>query len=357
MRIELYHQILLHVPLNLFWRLIGLNRNLNKLLRSEHFWLEKCQTEFHLLHDRIGSYRRYYFLRSNNIVGTLYTTEGNIVATAVRYYHRVFLNEGDIFASLYLTRSTLKLVDPERDDKLISSMEEVDAIFDVAAYVYIITRQREKRVLLVEEDGRFIEETLDDHFGLFDLSDVIRLTYCNMYWALLSNGDLYYFKRKSKQGRMKYAEGVIDVTRLTVDIIAVIHRSGVCELVSTAPEIKSVRSLQTYVRWKISDATCVGFRMDGLCDRYTEYDLDFEFRQQRPIFPYQLNELSFTVPIRDFFYEHKNKQYHNVEIFVTIDGVGHLNIKTKLTKYLPTIDYVGITNLGDGERLVAVSKN
>ena len=64
--------VFLHLPLQVFWRLPGLNHRLNRHLRSELFWRLKCEGEFHLLPETLPSYRYYYLLCSKNAYGRLY---------------------------------------------------------------------------------------------------------------------------------------------------------------------------------------------------------------------------------------------------------------------------------------------
>lgn len=72
MRIELLHQILLHAPVHLFWRLAGLNRMLNSLLLMESFWKEKVRRTFARIQQGIPCYRAYYLLSIVSKTGDLY---------------------------------------------------------------------------------------------------------------------------------------------------------------------------------------------------------------------------------------------------------------------------------------------
>ena len=64
--------VLLHLPLQLFRRLPGMNRRLDRHMKSEHFWRLKCKIEFHLLPETIPNFRYYYLLCSRSGYGRLF---------------------------------------------------------------------------------------------------------------------------------------------------------------------------------------------------------------------------------------------------------------------------------------------
>lgn len=71
-RSELLYPILLRLPLNVIWRLPGLNKQFNKLLEKELLWKLKCEFEFPVLHTRIPNYRHYWLIRTTNYYGRLF---------------------------------------------------------------------------------------------------------------------------------------------------------------------------------------------------------------------------------------------------------------------------------------------
>lgn len=71
-REELILPILLHLPLNVLWRLPGWNKLLNKWLMREHFWRLKVEREFILRLEKVPNYRLYYLMCSTNCYGRLY---------------------------------------------------------------------------------------------------------------------------------------------------------------------------------------------------------------------------------------------------------------------------------------------
>lgn len=72
-REELLLPILLHLPLNVIWRLPGWNKLLNQRLMKEHLWKLKCQREFTIVIDKVPSYRLYYLICSTNCYGRLFS--------------------------------------------------------------------------------------------------------------------------------------------------------------------------------------------------------------------------------------------------------------------------------------------
>lgn len=74
-RIHLFHELLLRVPLQLVWRLVGLNHRLHRLMFDDFLWKRRCQLEFPLLPTIITSYRTYWLKRTTRAYGRLWFNE------------------------------------------------------------------------------------------------------------------------------------------------------------------------------------------------------------------------------------------------------------------------------------------
>lgn len=69
---HLFTAVLLHLPLNVVWRLPGWNHLLHKRLMNDHLWRLKVEMEFPLFLNKIPNYRLYYLMGSTNCYGNLY---------------------------------------------------------------------------------------------------------------------------------------------------------------------------------------------------------------------------------------------------------------------------------------------
>ena len=69
---SLRFHLLTRLPVNVIWRLVGINRAWNKSLLNEHIWRVRNETEFRFYHSRVPSERLYHLIRSRNRYGKLY---------------------------------------------------------------------------------------------------------------------------------------------------------------------------------------------------------------------------------------------------------------------------------------------
>lgn len=360
--------------MNIFWRLIGLNRNLNKLLLLEHFWREKCDQEFSLLHDNVPSYRGYYFLRSERIIGTLYTTSGEVVANRVQWYQQVYLGRSHGFASLYLTERRLLLVDKlgEIIDSLegvttISAFGDVDttnsAFGDVDTTNYLVVIDGKRKIVELERE-KFRLVDIGNYLGKGYATSVDQIIFVQFYWFLLDDGSVYYSRNGPHERATFYRRGVVQIAAVTENWLVIIDRTGRSEFIhfnlGAENELTSISSRSTnYVKWRIFEDHYYGVRMDGsidvvlFSDLMSEYQHHQLFTQTPPTLPIAQSR-STPVPIRDIFYEYAANEQNLIVVF--IDGTAELNVFSELLDNHPRIKYFGLSFLGDGEKLVAVSK-
>lgn len=70
--IRLFHEVLLHLPIQVLWRLIGRNHQLHQLMMDEFLWRRNCEQEFKVLHTKIPCYRIYWLKRTEKAYGRLF---------------------------------------------------------------------------------------------------------------------------------------------------------------------------------------------------------------------------------------------------------------------------------------------
>lgn len=110
--------LVLHLPLNLIWRLAGLNKQLNKILMLEQLWLERCRKEFKLLHNKIPCYRIYFLIRSRSCYGKIYEFLGDNINHIFPEFTRVVWVRN--IANTYMILNDRKLYLRRKDGTLFS---------------------------------------------------------------------------------------------------------------------------------------------------------------------------------------------------------------------------------------------
>lgn len=115
--VHLYPILILKLPLNLIWKLIGLNSELNKVFKNELIWRMKCEQEFKVLIDplviKMVGWRYYYFLQSENIYGKLFIRGRKIEQLVhVKHFCKIYEDIYLILANgvLYVARDLMNIV-------------------------------------------------------------------------------------------------------------------------------------------------------------------------------------------------------------------------------------------------------
>lgn len=215
MQYEIAHNLFLHLPLNLVWRLVGLNHIVNKVLLSEHLWRVRCEREFPLLPNKINSYRLYWLMMTRRISGKLYDSDGRMMLKGVSWFDSFHLyNEEKVY--LVLMNRTLYLgrgVDPYRQlQPLVNGVVSVEKLsIDYEMYLLIIDDHRRK---YLKVNGEGSPEIIDHMFLKFSditcprpTNDVVSQRVVQAYidnvlhydggpdvvnsWVLLDSGELY----------------------------------------------------------------------------------------------------------------------------------------------------------------------
>lgn len=344
MRIELLHQVLLHVPLNLVWRLVGLSRNLNKLLLLEQFWKEKCQEEFSLLHTKIASYRRYYLIRSERIVGNLYSRQGTIIQSRVKWYQEIYLSEIDQEYLLYHSEDKIYY----DQTMIVGGVKTISAINDLEHFYLLMLNDGRRRFLRIfdnsdwECEGNWMGP---DHDRTMIQATEIKNNGHKSYWLLLASGRLYYTMEKEIK---QYSDNVVSICSVGNRELFIIDQDGKCNRINILRDgsIKTTQfGDQNYIRWSNCLTADIGYKND----RTEIFTIDHDH-------PNQI--VTNTVPIRSILYEDWESidRYEFNGIAVGIDGVGHLHNSSILIARKQEINYFGLIEIGQDEYILAVRK-
>ena len=336
-----YHNLLLHLPVNIIWRLIGLNRELNKVFLLEYFWKQRCEREFYLLHDTISSYRRYYLIRSDFIRGRLYNDKDEVLLKDIDYFNVVC---GKI---VYLSHGQLYHFNQDRGSKLLCSG---------VAHVASMSEETKKLIPLILDDGRrmILSVARDsdgaDPFQMIDspydpsMIQMMRIyiaTGGSLLWVLLENGDLIYV---DDRGQHPYAREVVQIEMMWTAQLFILHSDGRAYHVSmeNGVDFESVRlGNDLYIKLAYVHYSLYVFTEDGRCEKFVvghSGNIDIKSTYNSPI------------PIRTILPDTYEKN-----VIVTIDGCGTIeNPKIQLIKQPLKIDFIGLRGIY-GSLVVAVS--
>lgn len=255
----IYHNILLRIPLNIVWRLVGLNRQLNKLLSSELLWRRRSEKEFPLLHSRITSYRLYYLIRSECIRNNLYSNNRLIVKNTdnLWLYHSMYLylnSEG-----LYLNKILI-----------VPKVAKVVGLYDERNRDnYLITKQDGEQLLMELEDRH------DPILGRtsFDprLIDVVTMRISNkgLKWLLYDTGELLYL---CQDKLVVHERDVIQILPVDSVSLLVLYKEGHMKMISVwvhdHPVFQdSLVAGNNYIRLMSTNKTFYATKATGESDR------------------------------------------------------------------------------------------
>ena len=236
---ELLHQLLLHLPppppwggalaqRGVIWRLLGFNKELNRVLQLESLWREKCEREFPLLHDKslITSYRLYYLIRSDHLVAKMWESRKKIPVGRVSWYR---LCEDDIETKYHLFLSGGNLYQRQVEDHLHPSgwgkliLSGIDKITELSQDWYQIESDTTYHYLhFVDADTvNSFAHLLGDNYDQslianFNLTDDVNY---DLYFFLLSDGGLY---RSEEKMATKIKDEVVQIIGRHNDRLAIL---------------------------------------------------------------------------------------------------------------------------------------
>lgn len=319
--------------------------------------------EFPLLHDKIVSYRRYYLIRSEKIVGDLYNIDGTIVATEVKWYYFIYLKATDEEPMLYLQRDRLYL----EEKPLLSNVKSI-ARMDDDNYFVIMEDGHRLFLTLQPDSGEYeirlnlwgdpYDATLlqigDLHIDIGAKDEQGKRVRTAVTWLLLSSGTLYYYIEGQP---IEYTTGVTEIIFEGNKYLYVVYSNGQLEFISM-DENKAIVSFtmdnSNYIKGTIIGDTLFAFRDDGAVDRYT-HPIPLGFgRRQKKVLPMTLREtITAPTPIRAIFIESNTEE----QIIVEINGDGYCELHNSVLPSRVKTIYQGIIELGDDDHLIAVGKN
>lgn len=318
--LEIAHEVLLHLPINIVWRLLGLNRVMNKVLLLEYFWKQRCEREFGLLHDKISSYRRYYLIHSQFIRGNLYENNGNIIQSRIDWcpYYDLYMKDGQVF---------------HKNIKICSGVAYVGEM-------YKKTYHRDRSFLLGMTDGT--KMSLMPGFYIYEVEQLNQQMICfadisrtgqyiddKVSFVLLDNGELLY-RKSFKDTWQVYARDVVQIAAFIGNILFINFRDGHVDRLRIGGDgmlVAETIGRDRYIKFRVISNNIYMFTEDGRCDVCSS-------SEDRIVKTFTLD-----APIRSAL--HLDKQ----EILLTIDGRGYLNQSMILIKRLVEIDVFGLINV------------
>lgn len=365
MRIELFHQLLLHVPINIVWRLIGLNHRLNRLLLSERFWKEKCELEFSLLHTKIVSYRRYYFIRSNKIHGHLYNLSGEIVIRGISWYHdlrgtmtKLYLQNNKLHFGYNWVIPGVSSVFPLNDDydNLVLIMIDGSRKFLHLSFLY--SKKDKYELTTTWRDETHVRSLLQYESIINDYG---RDNTIFTGWLLLTSGMLYYYFDEGNGGVVSpstgYTERVIQIASIDGRLLLILFDDGSGRILKMNEnrEIVSIAiEANNYIKATVIGKNFYLFTEDGKIDQFEE-DFEHDLREGYDSTPDET--ITSTLPLRGFFYESNwVDPDHAHKIIVEINGDGYLLLESDLAPNRVRTNYEGLSNVGDGRFVVATKR-
>lgn len=365
MRSELYHLILLHVPLNLVWRLIGLNRILNILLLKEQLWKEKCQRKWNdRLYRSITSYRRYFLLRTDHLHGDLHL-RGKNESELIRISWYRFLDRpfpvSPMNYILYLTegRVIVRTVDEKRqlgEEMVLVTGARLMWEYDEFCYfvraidgdVHMIHRR--------DEEGRFVVKSYLEANMNSTYRDMVSL-------AVLKSKRRVYALILQRSGRLitvdnrkrtNTEEGIVQLMYCSKYCIATLSQKGTIRLFMLDNDITPIELPgNNYIkmgRFPIGERqnqVFIGYKEDGSIEVFSLLALYLNDGSSRP------EQLTHELPIRYYGRNLDNDQ----AIIVTIDGNGYVDLDHKRDLLLdrPQLRYFGVSSLEDPIGIIADS--
>ena len=336
-KIELLHQLMLHLPLNLIWRLIGYHKILNKLLLLESFWREKCEHEFELLHDEaiIDSYRIYYLIRSNNLVGKIWQGQGRLVAERVRWmrlvldsrYYLIFLSDGVLY-QYYLNSG-----------KQAPIITDVNKITELAERRYRIESIEDNKYKFIYFSGGGLPVISDERYGPPYDQSLMATYYLNdnhnnvFEFILLSDGSLYLVIDQSKT---LFKQDILQMINNNYENrLFILHTDGTLSQVYfnahnklTCDKLTIERCLK--ISYLVDTIQC--YLIDGSVCYLPDGSADGEYVSSK-----RVTTIKLDLPIRTIF---------NQSIIVTIDGVGTVKSDPVLFTPRSQIKYHGMLGFG-----------
>lgn len=191
--IHLFHELLLRLPLQLVWRLIGFNHRLHWLMLDEFLWKRRCELEFPVLHENIPSYRKYWLKRTEKAYGRLWYNDvivpeieraQKVVRCADTYF--VLTAEGGLYSGWYrpfrpCNTGVIRLIETNRNDQKF----------------YTVQRNR---IIATHNDGR---DNCDSYYVIddYDCTAIIDLIEFNSKIIYLTNSGQVYLWYKNQTSR------------------------------------------------------------------------------------------------------------------------------------------------------------
>lgn len=244
MRKELWFNVLLNLPLNIYWRLIGLNKNLGSVFKQELFWRRRCEREWspHQRHTIITNHRHYFLVRAAVDHGKFFDKDmGYDLGTGFWYYalgenEQLLLEEGVLYHCFgdHLERviaEGIKQVVPIRSPKLYS------------CYHFIIVGTDRSRFLAIENDKYLINPIVKDEFEVRNSCDRQIINYDKFIdysdetefdFLLLNDGRLLHGRRRGEEQLVDlydYAVGVLQMLYIRDSIVYLTNEGELYQII------------------------------------------------------------------------------------------------------------------------------